>query len=189
MSTPKGFTIVELLIVVVVIAILAAITIVAYNGIQARAHAASAAQARSSVEKLLRLYKVENGRYPIPSVSGATVCIGDASQYLASGVFASGRCVYSNYTGTTTSHDATISNELKALGGLPSINWPVASETHSPTQKDFYRGLFYNAGFFANNGASAFLWYYLPFQATCPSNGYGSYDSSTGETQCTISLE
>ena len=34
----KGFTIVELLIVVVVIAILAAITIVSYNGIQARAN-------------------------------------------------------------------------------------------------------------------------------------------------------
>ena len=33
----KGFTIVELLIVIVVIAILAAITIVAYNGIQTRA--------------------------------------------------------------------------------------------------------------------------------------------------------
>ena len=32
-----GFTIVELLIVIVVIAILAAITIVAYNGIQERA--------------------------------------------------------------------------------------------------------------------------------------------------------
>ena len=36
-KTKSGFTIVELLIVIVVIGILAAITIVAYNGIQSRA--------------------------------------------------------------------------------------------------------------------------------------------------------
>ena len=37
----RGFTIVELLIVIVVIGILAAITIVAYNGIQQRARTAT----------------------------------------------------------------------------------------------------------------------------------------------------
>jgi prepilin-type N-terminal cleavage/methylation domain-containing protein len=37
----SGFTIVELLIVIVVIAILAAITVVAYNGIQDRARNSS----------------------------------------------------------------------------------------------------------------------------------------------------
>jgi len=42
-----GFTIVELLIVVVVIAILAAITIVSYNGVQAQAKRSAIA---SSVE-------------------------------------------------------------------------------------------------------------------------------------------
>lgn len=51
----SGFTIVELLIVVVVIAILAAITIVAYNGIQNRAKKSSAVCALLMQPHTLRL--------------------------------------------------------------------------------------------------------------------------------------
>lgn len=53
----KGFTIVELLIVVVVIAILAAITIVAYNGIQNRAKDSSAMTAASQAVKKIEAFK------------------------------------------------------------------------------------------------------------------------------------
>lgn len=56
----NGFTIVELLIVVVVIAVLAAITIVAYTGIQNRAKASAAETAASQVAKKLKVYSVEN---------------------------------------------------------------------------------------------------------------------------------
>ena len=65
----RGFTIVELLIVVVVIAILAAITIVAYNGIQARAKDSQADSALNQVKKALELYKIDNGFYP-PACGG-----------------------------------------------------------------------------------------------------------------------
>lgn len=60
----KGFTIVELLIVIVVIAILAAITIVAFNGIQDRARVAATTSEASQVAKKLKLYRVENGAFP-----------------------------------------------------------------------------------------------------------------------------
>jgi prepilin-type N-terminal cleavage/methylation domain-containing protein len=61
----KGFTIVELLIVVVVIAVLAAITIVAYTGIQNRAKASAAETAASQVSKKLKVYFIENAEvYP-----------------------------------------------------------------------------------------------------------------------------
>lgn len=60
----QGFTIVELLIVVVVIAILAAITIVSYNGITNRANASAADSLVASWRKKVELYQGEIGRYP-----------------------------------------------------------------------------------------------------------------------------
>ncbi len=59
----KGFTIVELLIVVVVIAILATITIVAYNGIQDRARSAAFTASLDSFEKKVLLQKAESGAF------------------------------------------------------------------------------------------------------------------------------
>jgi general secretion pathway protein G len=59
-----GFTIVELLIVIVVIGILATITIVAYNGIQQRGRDARRLSDIKSVEQALQLYYADNGSYP-----------------------------------------------------------------------------------------------------------------------------
>lgn len=57
----RGFTIVELLIVIVVIGILAAITIMAYNGIQRRAQIVVTVDGLKKVEKSLRLWMIESG--------------------------------------------------------------------------------------------------------------------------------
>lgn len=63
----KGFTIVELLIVIVVIGILAAITIVAYNGLQARSRDSIRKADLASINKAIRLFYAENGNYPMAS--------------------------------------------------------------------------------------------------------------------------
>ena len=63
-NSSMGFTIVELLIVIVVIAILAAITIVAFNGIQNRAKASSAQSAETTVIKKAEAYNSVNSSYP-----------------------------------------------------------------------------------------------------------------------------
>ncbi len=59
-----GFTIVELLIVIVVIAILATITIVTYNGIRSRAETSASVSAHEIVMKKAKLVKVITGHYP-----------------------------------------------------------------------------------------------------------------------------
>jgi prepilin-type N-terminal cleavage/methylation domain-containing protein len=64
MKATKGFTIVELLVVIVVIAILAAITIVAYNGIQARATDAGNLSNANAITKAIAAYKIDNNNVP-----------------------------------------------------------------------------------------------------------------------------
>lgn len=60
----SGFTIVELLVVIVVIGVLAAITIVSYSGIKTKAIAASLQSDLSSSAQKLKLYYTEYGTYP-----------------------------------------------------------------------------------------------------------------------------
>lgn len=59
-----GFTIVELLIVIVVIAILAAISVVAYNGIQNRARVAQTNTTFVALKKAMLAYKADTGELP-----------------------------------------------------------------------------------------------------------------------------
>jgi prepilin-type N-terminal cleavage/methylation domain-containing protein len=75
-KTISGFTIVELLIVIVVIAILAAISVVAYNGIQQRGRNTQTVAATKQYITALKLYAVDNGSYP-----GIRACIGDGYSY------------------------------------------------------------------------------------------------------------
>lgn len=60
----RGFTIVELLIVIVVIAILASISIVSYNGIQNRAKATAATSAAKNVAVKAEMANTFKGYYP-----------------------------------------------------------------------------------------------------------------------------
>lgn len=65
-ATRNGFTIVELLIVVVVIAILAAITIVTYNGITNQAKDATKASAVSQWQKAAAVHRIQTGQDDLP---------------------------------------------------------------------------------------------------------------------------
>ena len=63
-KTTSGFTIVELLIVIIVIGVLASISVVAFNGVRAQALESEKKSKLSQIQKALELYKVSNGTYP-----------------------------------------------------------------------------------------------------------------------------
>lgn len=129
----RGFTIVELLIVIVVIGILAAIVIVAYNGIQTRASDVKRAAAIAEYVKILGMYKSENGEYP----DAANVCLGTPDQYpLASKWNNAGRCWGSDIGGGVIQGVAGTDSQLitalqQYVKKLPDSSYPtVCVETY-----------------------------------------------------------
>ena len=120
-----GFTIVELLIVIVVIGILAAITIVAFNGVTNRAKVASVQADVANAAKQLEVYKSTSstGTYPpdlatanIKSTSGNTLYYdyNSSTNYYALTAMNSG-IVYSS----------TSTNPTPKTGGAPIMNLVV----------------------------------------------------------------
>jgi len=106
----KGFTIVELLIVIVVIAILAAISIVAYNGIQERANSNTVISRAQAYIKGLRLMEVDAGRPLLQS------CIAP----LSSTTIVSGNRVCSQVSSWTTNapYNETFNTDLAKFSGI-----------------------------------------------------------------------
>ena len=126
-----GFTIVELLIVIVVIGILAAITIVAFNGIQQRAANTKTTSAAAAWIKGIRLYYNDKGEYP--SVNRA--CLGTGYPMGFSGT-GSTQC----RTSGTDVENATLNAEL-----APYMGNSVPSPDMTPigTSSDWFRGILY----------------------------------------------
>ena len=73
----NGFTIVELLIVIVVIGILAAITIVAFNGVQARATDTRIKAIASQLERAVLLWNTDSGQLPKGGWNSSVAISGD----------------------------------------------------------------------------------------------------------------
>lgn len=85
-----GFTIVELLIVIVVIGILAAITIVAFNGVSTKAHDAALKSDLSNARTTLGLDNAKSGSYPADTGQadddqGLSASGGTSYQYTSNG--------------------------------------------------------------------------------------------------------
>lgn len=129
-TTRSGFTIVELLIVIVVIGVLAAISIVSYSGIQDRAANVTRITGAKEYQKIITSYIIQFGKYPQTIVNTATACLGDGypdwNNNGTQGCFAT-----DNVKTTST----TLNAELRKI--TPTL--PVYNKT--PVQNGAYQNL------------------------------------------------
>ena len=134
----NGFTIVELLVVIVVIGILATISIVSYSGITSKARETKVINIVKSYQTALQMYATEHGTFPM--AGNGPICLGSTDDFTASGDFTEGSCVVANSTPVAfTNNDSN--NELEAyMGGSVDGLMPEAHYSGSI----IYRGVLYD---------------------------------------------
>ena len=186
MSRNKGgFTIVELLIVIVVIGILAAITIVAYNGIQQKSKNTALINAASQTLKSIQAYVAQEGAYPALN--------GYACTTTSSG------CI--EMSGTARTANATFDTNIAKVSSLPRS---------VPNVGTVGQGIIYNHSdtrLYDGQARPALLMYYLdglsqkcgvgdvmtawgtPGQDAAPSTtGFTSNNTTYNKTNCLVSI-
>lgn len=138
----NGFTIVELLVVIVVIAILATITIVSYIGITTRASASSTLANAQQLQSVIEILNADNGKYPIITTDFTTFPIITAK--VPSGI------IYGPAALTVAS---TKNFQLSTLNGAPSTGgmisyWDYTTNAASTQAKSLFWGAGTSAGVF-----------------------------------------
>jgi prepilin-type N-terminal cleavage/methylation domain-containing protein len=166
-TTHSGFTIVELLIVIVVIAILAAISVMAYTGIQQRANNTNTISAAAHTIKLLEAYRSINGSYP----SGFWMaCVGE---------YDDDTCRYTNSGATVEAAEVSaFKTAIATVGTMPQ-----------PPKKMFVLASARVGGgvmFVAGTDPKQVSYYLEGLNQTCGAGGTAA--NSNTATSCTIAL-
>jgi prepilin-type N-terminal cleavage/methylation domain-containing protein len=170
-KSKSGFTIVELLIVIVIIGILASIVVVSYNGFQQRARNADRFLQVRNWKNAFQLYRAKYGKFP-PVASKDSYCLGTG--------FPNGKCREYLASGANTyleSDNAALMTELKKVGTLPTINpAPIHGWIVGPYVNYWNTGMYLTEDF--EGGAS-----------DCPSGMVYNWTDGQGMVICGMTID
>jgi prepilin-type N-terminal cleavage/methylation domain-containing protein len=147
----RGFTIVELLIVIVVIGILAAITIVTFSGVQTRAENNKTINSVMAYARALHSYETLNNSYPVY----AYPCLGPSTADCANVTDSTGACNGAGASGYVAGFDTAVKTIAASV--------PAPSTQSMNCGGKQYMGAWYNSA----SGTSASMTYYLRGNVGC----------------------
>jgi type IV pilus assembly protein PilA len=129
-----GFTIVELIIVIVVIGILAFITLQVFGSAKRRAEVAKTDASVRYIMKIVQAYREQNGHLPRATAASGATCMSEESCYIL---------------GESVSIDSELETEFKTLMGnyYSNVHGSAVSFTSSGRGGDVtdtYTGIFYS---------------------------------------------
>ena len=186
MKNTSGFTIVELLLVVVVMGILSTIVVVTFTGVQKRAKDAQLISGIDSLEKGLRLYELKNGGFPNPtdvaSSGGITAaCVQPTSGgWPAEQGLTSSDCYFLSSNGARIGYSPVLRDALQTVvSEIPDTSAIVYSAPDILSA----RGIIYQ--YWTEDRVA--LAYFVPNDQTC---GRAERRFNVGDlTQCVIELK
>jgi len=195
----NGFTVVELLIAIIVIAILATITIVVYTGITNRAQASRAALIGTTYSKGLKLYYAKKGVLPgggfVDDFAGG--CFGVAADYPATADFPAGACYKSTLASGGTPYyyyvDSQLGSDLQAVMTIPSASTTLVrtnSGTGAYVYNMVYRGMFYYFYRRPSYDDVFQIFYHIKGNVPCASDLWSrSVENDKSSTECALTVD
>lgn len=209
----RGFTIVELLIVVIIIAILASITVMAYSGIQARALNDKMVASVNGSLKLLNMYYVDNGKWPQeapPGKQAIEYCLGQnyptagasGTSLMDSPTINSPRQWCTDWGGSGRAEANWLTTTVAKYGTLPQATALSGNTLYAPIYGVSYPGFvlmwaniaginYPTVNGATQNGSAHYVYY--PLQGTVPDCGNvtnaQSIGTYSGRTYCLVMLE
>lgn len=179
----RGFTIVELLIVIVIIGILATLVIVTFAGAQRKARNTKTIANVRAYYNMIEAYYASNGHYPATPNEGqgtvTMVCLGLGYENGSCGII----------TGTQVYESEEFMDEIKSTLGGGTSNQTINDVAGAVGDESFI-GAAYGVDVWLHGGTGRTIQWFLEGEdQECSLPKSYRYNTSNGNTACEIGLE